>query len=70
MAVTPPAFCKRKSLRAELSQHFPNTIFNQKDRYLSMPELVDFLGDADAAVIGRDLINAELIRSLPELRMI
>ena len=70
VAVTPPAFCKRESLRAELSQYFPNTIFNQKDRYLSMPELVDFLGDADAALIGRDLINAELIRSLPELRMI
>jgi phosphoglycerate dehydrogenase-like enzyme len=70
VVVTPPAFCKRESLRAELSQYFPDTIYNQKDRYLSMPELVDFLGDADAALIGRDLINAELIRSLPELRMI
>ena len=70
VAVTPPAFCKSHSLRAELSLHFPNTIFNEKDRYLSMPELVTFLEDADAAVIGRDVITAELIRSLPELRMI
>ncbi len=35
-----------------------------------MPELVDFLADADAALIGRELVNAELIRSLPKLRMI
>jgi D-3-phosphoglycerate dehydrogenase len=70
VAVTPPAFCKSHSLKAELSRHFPNTIFNEKDRYLSMPELVTFLDDADAAVIGRDIITAELIRSLPELRMI
>ena len=70
VAVTPPAFCKSELLRFELAKYFPNTIFNQKDRYLSMPELVDFLVGADVAVIGRDLINAELIRSLPKLRMI
>ena len=70
VAVTPPAFCKRELLRVELAKYFPNTIFNQKGRYLSMPELVEFLGGADAAVIGRDQINAELIRLLPELRMI
>lgn len=70
VAVTPPAFCKTSSLRVELSQYFPNAIFNDNDRYLSIPELVDFLADADAALIGRDQINAELIRSLPKLRMI
>ena len=70
VAVTPPAFCKSELLRVELAKYFPNTIFNQKGRYLSMPELVEFLGGADAAVIGRDEINAELIRLLPELRMI
>ncbi len=70
VAVTPPAFCKRESLRTELSHYFPNTTFNQKDRYLSMPELIDFLKDADAAVIGRDPINDELISLLPKLRMI
>lgn len=70
IAVTPPAFCKSSSLRAELSRHFPNVVFNEKDRYLSVPELVDFLADADAALIGRDPINVELIQSLPKLRMI
>ncbi|MBT6856012.1 MAG: phosphoglycerate dehydrogenase [Nitrospina sp.] len=70
IAVTPPAFCKSQLLKTELLNHFPNAVFNEKDGYLSGPELIDFLMDADAALIGRDPINAELIRSLPKLRMI
>ena len=70
VAVTPPAFCKSPSLRAELAQHFPNAFFNEKDKYLSGSELIDFLADADAAMIGRDPISAELLRSLPKLKMI
>ena len=70
VVVTPPAFCKSQSLKTELLGHFPNAVFNEKDRYLSGPDLVDFLTDADAALIGRDPINTELIRSLPKLRMI
>ena len=70
VAVTPPAFCKSQSLKTELLGHFPNAVFNEKDRYLSGSALVDFLTNADAALIGRDPINTELIRSLPKLRMI
>ena len=70
IAVTPPAFCKSPSLKTELLGHFPNPAFNEKDRYLAGPELVDFLADADAALIGRDSINTELIGSLPKLRMV
>ena len=70
VAVTPPAFCKSPSLKTELLGHFPNAAFNEKDRYLAGPELVDFLADADAALIGRDSINTELIGSLPKLRMV
>jgi D-3-phosphoglycerate dehydrogenase len=70
IAVTPPAFCKSQSLKAKLYKLFPNTVFNEKGRYLSGTELVDFLIDADAALIGRDSISAELIRTLPKLKMI
>ena len=70
VVVTPPSFCKSSFLRAELSSHFPNTVFNEKDRYLSGSELYNFLKDADAAMIGRDLISAELVRSLSKLKMI
>ena len=70
VAVTPPAFCRSKSLRTELSSYFPNSIYNEKERYLSDDELSSFLAEADAALIGRDPIDSGLIKSLPNLRMI
>jgi phosphoglycerate dehydrogenase-like enzyme len=70
IAVTPPAFCKSKFLRAELKKHFPQATFNEKDRYLTSPELIDFLKDKDAALIGRDIIGIKELKSLPQLRMI
>lgn len=70
VAVTPPAFCKSSSLRTELSSHFPDVVFNEKYKYLSGSELIEFLKDADAAIIGRDRVNADLVRSLPRLKMI
>jgi len=70
VAVTPPAFCNSSALKNELSSYFPDSVFNQNDRYLSGSELIEFLKDADAAIIGRDPVNVELIRSLPKLKMI
>jgi phosphoglycerate dehydrogenase-like enzyme len=70
IAVTPPAFCKSKFLRAELRKHFPQATFNEKDRYLTSTELIDFLKDKDAAVIGRDTIRTEELKLLPQLQMI
>ncbi len=70
IVVTPPAFCSSYALKTELSSYFPDSVFNENDRYLSGPELFKFLKDADAAIIGRDPVNEELIRSLPKLKMI
>ncbi len=54
----------------ELKKHFPETTFNEKGRYLTSTELIDFLKDKDAAIIGRDLIGIEELKALPQLRMI
>lgn len=70
IAVTPPAFCKSKFLCEELKKHFPETIFNEKDRYLTSAELIEILKDKDAAIIGRDIIGIKELKSLPQLQMI
>jgi phosphoglycerate dehydrogenase-like enzyme len=70
IAVTPPAFCKSDPNRDELTAFFPNTTFNEKDRYLLESELIDFLQDADGAIIGRDPISETVLKSLPKLRII
>ncbi len=70
IVVTPPAFCKSKSLREKLKKYFPQTIFNEKGRYLTSAELIDFLKDKEGAIIGRDIIGPLELKSLPRLRVI
>ncbi len=70
IAVTPPAFCKSDLHRDELTRLFPNTAFNEKDRYLTEPELIDFLQGIDGAIIGRDPVNENVLKSLPNLKII
>ena len=70
VAVTAPAFCRSPVLREELLQVFPNAYFNDKDRYLSPSETIGFLKEADAAVIGRDRIDEEVLNHLPGLQII
>lgn len=49
---------------------FPNTVFNEKGRYLSESESIEFFEDADAALVGRDLISAKVLSALPRLRIV
>ena len=49
---------------------FPNTIYNDKGDYLSESELIQFLKDADAAIIGRDPVTKTTLEALPQLKMI
>ena len=68
--VTPPSFCKSESLKSKLSSLFPNTVYSERDQYLSGPELIEFLKEADAAIIGRDPIDQKTLNALPQLKMI
>lgn len=70
IAVTPPAFCKSKTLRDELSKSFPNVTFNDKDRYLSESELIEFLQSAEGAIVGRDPVTEKALEALPHLKII
>ena len=70
IVVTPPAFCKSEALKSKLSSLFPNTVYNQSTDYLSGVELLNFLKDADAAIIGRDPVTQDTLDALPQLKMI
>ena len=70
VVVTPPAFCKSEHLKSKLSSLFPNTVYSEKNNYLSESELIGFLKDADAAIIGRDSITKATLEALPQLKII
>ena len=53
-----------------LIELYPNAKFNELPRALTEPEIIAFLGDCDAAIVGLDLLNERVIDALPNLRVI
>lgn len=70
IAVTPPAFCKSETLCEELLGSFPRITFNPESRYLSEPELIEFLKGADGVIVGRDVIGESVLQALPALKVV
>lgn len=64
------AFSKNPYLVGKLLAEFPDAIINEKGTRMSNEELVGYFSDADAAIVGLEAINAELLDKLPQLKMI
>ena len=70
VAVTSISFGKSAVLRAELERVFPNSYFNESGRRFSETELIGFLKDADAAVVGIESITDQVLSKTPHLKII
>ncbi len=56
--------------KRELLELYPNAKFNDLPRALTEPEIIEFLSDCDAAIVGLDLLNERVIDALPKLKII
>ncbi|WEK19658.1 MAG: phosphoglycerate dehydrogenase [Candidatus Pedobacter colombiensis] len=64
------AFSKNQFLVEKLKTFFPDAVINiEGKRYLDR-ELIDYFSDADAAIVGLELITPEVLDQLPNLRAI
>jgi len=70
VAVTSVSFCKSPILKKEIKKFFPNTYFNETGGYLPEPELIDFLKNADAAIVGMENINDNILSKANRLKII
>jgi D-3-phosphoglycerate dehydrogenase len=70
IAVTSISFGKSAALREELLSIFPNSIFNESGQRLSGKELIEFIGDADAAIVGTETIDDSILKHTPALKII
>jgi phosphoglycerate dehydrogenase-like enzyme len=70
VAVTSISFSKSKVLRKELERVFQNSFFNESGRRFSETELIEFLKDAEAAVVGIEPITDQILSKTPHLRII
>jgi len=70
IAVTSISFGKSAFLRDELLRAFPNSVFNEGEHRLSGKELIEFLKDAPAAIVGTETIDDSILEHTPKLKII
>jgi len=70
IAVCSKSFSKNKVLREELVSQFSNVKFNENGLSLRGASLVDFLQGFDGAIIALEKMDAEVLKNVPELRVI
>jgi len=70
VAVTSTSFGKSAILRKELKRVFPNCYFNERGQPYSGTALINFLKDADAAVVGTESITDQVLSQANKLKII
>jgi D-3-phosphoglycerate dehydrogenase len=70
VAVSSNSFSKNLSLRRKLKHTFQNSIFNETGGNLSEDELIIFLENKDAAIIGTESITDKVLSQTPRLKII
>ena len=70
VAVTSISFGKSSTLRKKLLHIFPNSVFNEHGEKLQGKSLVEFISDADAAIVGVEAIDKNLLEHTPNLKII
>ena len=64
------SFSRDEYLRSELLRNHPNVRFNDDGISLIGSELIDFLKDCSAAIVGLEIISREVLVALPKLQVI
>lgn len=70
VAVTSPSFSKHPDLIAKMTVEFPDAKLNSDGLRFSKSELVEYLKGFDAAIVGLDQIDDEVLTQLSNLKII
>jgi phosphoglycerate dehydrogenase-like enzyme len=70
VCVANAAFSKNTFLLNELYKYFPDSKINLLGKRLSGDELIDFMQESEAAIIGLEEIDLEILEKLPKLKFI
>ncbi len=70
LIATSPSFSKNNFLQNEVSKFFPDARLNLDGLKFNQEELIKFIKDADALIVGLDVINSEVLDQCKKLKMI
>ena len=70
VVVTSPSFSKNKILQKVIYKYFPNAKLNLEGKRFNQEELIKYIKDADAIIVGLEPINSEVLDNCLNLKMI
>lgn len=70
IAVISPLFSRSEELKSELSRYFDDVKYNVDNTLKTKTDIIAFLHDVDAAVVGREEIDDEILRACPKLKLL
>lgn len=68
--VTSPSFSKNKLLAKKLRTYFPESELNVEGIHFNEEHLIEYLSNADGAIIGLEQINENVLKNCPKLAFI
>ncbi len=68
--VTSRSFSRHPVLKQELLDIFPNSVFNTDGPPTGLPNIVEFLNDADGTILGLEQIDRRVLQQLNNLKII
>jgi phosphoglycerate dehydrogenase-like enzyme len=70
VAVASHSFPKNPTLRRELLERYPSSVFNESSAPLSGPALISFLRGHHKAITGLESLDEAIFTAVPELRIV
>lgn len=70
IVATSPSFSKNKTLQQEVYKYFPNAKLNLSGERFNKYELIDFIKNAEAVIVGLEPIDAEVLAECPNLKVV
>lgn len=70
IVVTSPSFSSNKILQNEIYKYFPNAILNLNGKRFDKRNLIDYIKDSDAIIVGLEPIDKEVLEQCPNLKIV
>ncbi|MCT7511869.1 phosphoglycerate dehydrogenase [Aliarcobacter cryaerophilus] len=70
VVVTSPSFSSNKILQNEIYKYFPNAILNLDGKRFDKRNLIDYIKDSDAIIVGLEPIDKEVLEQCPNLKIV
>lgn len=70
IVVTSPSFSSNKLLQEEIYKYFPNAKLNLDGKRFNKEDLIEYIKDADAVIVGLEPINKEVLDKCPKLKIV